>query len=158
MSHFISVPSLVLFPKNNKPWNKRKEDFLYIWLLQHITLNNHIFRNTCMYINNPYWQSSGIIIILCKYDTVTSDTLTDSWMYFSDCSLWYYQSFMGIPEEKIGLQRKVMENLCEGHQFFWLHALLLISFLLIFSSNPSFSSTPILRWRKNFALENGGAP
>ena len=107
MSHFVSVPSLVLFPKNNKPWNKRKEDFLYIWLLQRITLNNHIFRNTCMYINNPYWQSSGIIIILCKYDTVTSDTLTDSWMYFFGCSLWYYQSFMGIPEEMIELQRKV---------------------------------------------------
>ena len=31
--------SSVLFSKNKKLWNERKEDFLYIWLLQRITLN-----------------------------------------------------------------------------------------------------------------------
>ena len=28
-----------------------------------------------MFIYNPLWQSSGIIIVLCKYDIVISDTL-----------------------------------------------------------------------------------
>ena len=36
-----------------------------------------------MCLNNPYWQSGGIIKILCKYDIVISDTLTGSWMCFS---------------------------------------------------------------------------
>ena len=31
---FYSITSPVLFNKNNKLWNKRKENFWYIWLLQ----------------------------------------------------------------------------------------------------------------------------
>ena len=41
-------------------------------------VENQIFRHildthACM--NNPHWQSSGIIIFLCKYYTFISDTL-----------------------------------------------------------------------------------
>ena len=32
------------------------------------------FLDTHVFINSPHWQSSGIIIILCKYDIVISDT------------------------------------------------------------------------------------
>ena len=31
---FYSITSPVVFTKNNKLWNKRKDNFLYIWLLQ----------------------------------------------------------------------------------------------------------------------------
>ena len=37
-SPIYSITSFVLFSKNNKLWNERKEEFLYIWLLQRITL------------------------------------------------------------------------------------------------------------------------
>ena len=36
LSQFYSVTCLVFFTKSNKLWNDRKEDFLYIWLLQRI--------------------------------------------------------------------------------------------------------------------------
>ena len=38
------------------------------------------FRRTC-YINNPHWQSGGIITFLCKYYIVISDALVDSFLY-----------------------------------------------------------------------------
>ena len=31
-------------------------------------------------INNAHWQSSGIIIFMCKYDVVISDTLVGSFL------------------------------------------------------------------------------
>ena len=62
---FASIISLVLFTKNDKLWNERIQQFLYIWLLQRITLyqkkivetevenfifrHNRIFRHTCIY-------------------------------------------------------------------------------------------------------------
>ena len=45
----------------------------------HILRQNSIFRRKC-YINNLHWQSSGIIIILCKYYIVVSDTLVCSFL------------------------------------------------------------------------------
>ena len=47
---------------------------------------NRIFRHTCM-DKNPCCQSIEIIIFLCKYYIVTSDTLTGSWICFSCCLL-----------------------------------------------------------------------
>ena len=38
LSNFYSVTSPVLFTKNKKLWNERKDDFLHIWLFQRITL------------------------------------------------------------------------------------------------------------------------
>ena len=40
MSHFVNftLSPLWCFSQNNKPWNEGKEHFLYIWLLQRITL------------------------------------------------------------------------------------------------------------------------
>ena len=38
LCQFYSIASLVLFTRNNKLWNERKEGFLYVWLLQRITL------------------------------------------------------------------------------------------------------------------------
>ena len=47
-------------------------------------------------------------------------------------------------------KKSTQKNLCERYHFFLLLALLLMSFLLVYSS------TPILPRKKNFAPENGG--
>ena len=75
----------VLLTKNNKLWNDRKEDFLCIWLFLRITLyqgrqkvaslDRMAFLDTYVCINNPYQQSSVVIIFLCKCYIVTSDIL-----------------------------------------------------------------------------------
>ena len=116
-------------------WEKRRS--LYRWLPQRITLYKRwykivsldtiTFLDTHVCINNPKWKSSGIIVILCKYYIVISDTLIGSWMCFSYWSL-YHQSFMRIQEEKIKLQKKVYRRICVRNIAFWMHALLLISF------------------------------
>ena len=61
---FNSVTFPVLFPKNNKLFNERKEYFLYMWLLQCITfyrrrskitsLDTIAFLDTHVCINNLY--------------------------------------------------------------------------------------------------------
>ena len=48
-------------------------------------VKNHIFRRNwiCRYtfcINNPDWQSGGIIIFLCKYFIVISDILVGTFL------------------------------------------------------------------------------
>ena len=146
----------MLFFKNSKLRNKRKENFLYIWLLQHITLYQRrkkivsldkiAFLDTHLCINNPYWQSSGIIIIFCKYYIVIWDTLIGSCMYFSCCLLQYYQSFIRknwVPE------KWTQKDLSGGYHFFWLQTLLLMSFFVAFLSTHSLSFTSNLH-RKIF--------
>ena len=39
------------------------------------SLDTMKFLDTHVCINNPHWESSGIIIFLCKYSIVISDTL-----------------------------------------------------------------------------------
>ena len=53
-------------------------------------------------------------------------------------------------------EKRYIEEFVWGISLFWLHALLLRSFLSIFSSTASFLSTPTLYRKKNFAPENGG--
>ena len=89
LCQFYSVTSPVLFTKNNKLSNERKDNFLYIWLLQRITLYQRrqkiiesrdkiAFLDTHVRINHPYWQSSGILTSLCKYNIVRyTDRLLD---------------------------------------------------------------------------------
>ena len=86
----LLITSPVLFTKNKKLKNERKEDFLHIWLLQHITLYQRRYKitslatiefvDTQVCVNNPHWQSSGIIIFLCKYCIVISGKLIGSFL------------------------------------------------------------------------------
>ena len=64
----------------------------------HLQIQQHF--QTHMYVNNPY------------YYIVVSDTLIDSRMCFSCCSMQYYQSFMRNQKEKIELQKKVHRRIC----------------------------------------------
>ena len=57
---------------------------------------------------------------------------------------------MRIQEEKI--EKKYIEEFVWGTSLFFLYALLLMSFLLLFLFTPSLSSTPILR-RKKFCFK-----
>ena len=48
-------------------------------------VENHIFKpidflDTSAFINNQHWQSGGILIFLCKYCIVISDTLVGSFL------------------------------------------------------------------------------
>ena len=43
--------------------------------------------DTIVFVSNPYWQSSGVIIFLCKCYIVILDTLIGSWMCFTGCLL-----------------------------------------------------------------------
>ena len=66
-----------------------------------------------MFINNPQWQSSGIVIFLCKYDTVISDTLVGFLLDVLFLLLQHYHSFMRNEEGiKIELQKKVHRRIC----------------------------------------------
>ena len=117
LCQFYSINSPVLFTKNNKFSNERKEDFLYLWLLQCITLYQRrqkiasldiiAFLVTYICINNPYWQSSRIIIFLCRYYIVTSDARICSWKCFSCCQLLYCQSFIRYKMERLSFRKKV---------------------------------------------------
>ena len=94
LTHFVSftLPLPLCHSVNftKKLWNEREKQFLHIWLLQHImlyqrrqkitSLNTIEFLDTYAFINNPHQQSSGILIFLCKYYIVISDTLVGSFL------------------------------------------------------------------------------
>ena len=54
------------------------------------------FRHTCR-IKNPHWESGGIIIFLCKYYLVISDTLVGS--FFDVFFLLLALRFSGFYEK-----------------------------------------------------------
>ena len=47
----------------------------HLWIFHTIE-----FLDTHVFINNPHWQSSGIIIFVCKYYTIISGTLVGSFL------------------------------------------------------------------------------
>ena len=59
-------------------------------------VKNYILRQTWC-INNPHWQSSGIIIFLCKYYIVISDTLVG---FFLDVLFLLLAVILSEPYEK----------------------------------------------------------
>ena len=89
----------------------------------HKVISKEIENRAC--INNPYWQSSWIIIFLWKYYVVIADTLIGFWMSFSCCSLLYYQSFMRNKMDGLSYRKKYVEKFVWGTLHFWLHVLLL---------------------------------
>ena len=80
----LSLPLCYSLNFTTKSYNEREQDFLYIWQFQRITLyqkrqkvptlDTIEFLDKHVCISNPHWQSSGIIIFLCKYYIVISDT------------------------------------------------------------------------------------
>ena len=80
-------------------WEKRRflvyitaSEYLIISKEVEITWDTSTFVDTHPCINNTYWQYSVIVIFLCKYYIVISDTLIGLWMCFFCCSLYILHS------------------------------------------------------------------
>ena len=117
--------STVLLTKNNNLWNERKEEFLYIWLLQWITLcqnevencifrQNRIFRLTFMYkqpMLTRKWNYNIFVQILHSSVRYTAQ--------YHSCSLWYCQSFTRNQEGKMDSQKSVCRRkvICHFNSF-----------------------------------------
>ena len=77
----------MLFAKNKTLWNEgKKRVFAYIAVSayhliskeeENPSLDTTEFLDTCVYLNNPHWQISGIIVLWRKYYIVISDKLID---------------------------------------------------------------------------------
>ena len=128
---------------------RKKEDCLHIWQLQHITLYQRRkkirsldtieFLDTHVFINNPHWQSSGIVTFLCIYDTVISDTLVG---FFLDAAVRLSQLYEKWRRKKDwATEESTQKNLCEGHHFFDFTRSFLYHFLL------PYSFTTFSNWR-----------
>ena len=49
--------------------------------VENTSLDTIEFLGTHLRINHPHWQSSGIIVLLCKYDIVILNTLICSFLH-----------------------------------------------------------------------------
>ena len=87
-------------------------------------VENHIFKHDWIFrhvfLNNPLWQSSGILIFLCKYYIVVSDTLIGSSLDVLFLLLDVILSeLIEKPRRKDWVTEKSTErNLCVGYHFF----------------------------------------
>ena len=93
------------------------------------------FLDTHVWIDNPHWQNSRIIIFLCKYDIVILDKLLGS---FLDVFFFLLTVILSELHEKPRLSygKKTWKKLCEGHYFFDCTNSFLCHFLLLFLSSP----------------------
>ena len=87
-------------------------------------VENHIFKHDWIFrhafLNNPLWQCSGILIFLCKYYIVVSDTLIGSSLDVLFLLLDVILSeLIEKPRRKDWVTEKSTErNLCVGYHFF----------------------------------------
>ena len=97
-----------------------------------------------MFINNSHWQSSEIIIFLCKYYVVISDTVVG---FFLDVFFLLIAVILSELHEKPArnkawvTEKSTQNNLCEGHHFFDCTPSFLCHFLLLSLS------TLLPKWR-----------
>ena len=80
----------------------------------HITsLDTIEFIDTHVCINNPHWQSSRIIVFLCKYDVVIPDTLLDTFLDVLFLLLTVILSELyETPRRKDWVTEKVQTRIC----------------------------------------------
>ena len=93
------------------------------------------FLDTSVSINNPHWQSSGIMIFLCKYYIVISDTPVVS--FFLGCALIVagcniIRASWETKMERLSYRKKYIEEFVRWTSHFWLHALLSMSVFVAF--------------------------
>ena len=98
---------------------------------------------THMCINNPHWQSSGIIIFLCKYYIVISDTLVGSFLNVLFLLLAVISELHEKPKGiKIELQKKVQRKICVRDITFLTARLPMLFFVAFFVY-----TLPLPKWR-----------
>ena len=124
--------------------------YMHITLYQltyKITSSNTIeFFDTDVFINSPHWQSSGILIFLCKYYIVISDTLVYS---FLDALFLLLAVILSELHEKPRrkdwvTEKKYIEEFVWGISLFLLHALFSMSFCLFVAFFVYF--LPLSKW------------
>ena len=97
---------------------------------KHILRRNWIFRHICC-INKTHWRSGGIIIFLCKYYIVLSDTLVGSFLDVLFLLLAVILSGLLRNQEwiKIELRKKVHRRICVTYiTFLTAHPLFYVTF------------------------------
>ena len=107
-------------------------------------------KSTRVFINNPYWQSSGITIFLCKY-IVISDTLIGSWKFF----FLFFAVILSELHEKLRrknwvTETKYVELFMWGTSIVWLHALFPMSFYMPFLWCTPFLSSILISHTEKF--------
>ena len=101
-------------------------------------------------VNNPYWQSSGIIF-LYKYYIVISDTLMAFGCVFLVPRCNIIRASWETKNERLSYRKKYIVEFVSGTSLFWLRTLLLMLFLVVFFVYFTFTLKKIF-----FAPENGG--
>ena len=100
----------------------------------HILRHNWILRHTCC-VNNPHWQSDGIITFLCKYYIFISDKLVGSSL---DVLFLLLAVMLSGPHEKLWrdkdwvTEKKYLEEFVWGASVFWLTTLYSMSLCVTF--------------------------
>ena len=108
-------------------------------------VENHIFKpieffDTSAFINNQHWQRSGILIFLCNYCIVISETLVG----FLGCALFVapcntIRTSWETNKEILSYRQTYIEEFALGISLFWMHALLSMSFCCFLRLLPPFS-------------------
>ena len=97
----------------------------------HIVRHNWVFKHICC-INNPHWQSSGIITFLYKYYIVISDAMVGCFLFFvAGCNI-IRASWETKKELRLSYRKNYIREFVWGTQLFWLHALLFMSLSVAF--------------------------
>ena len=102
-----------------------------------------LIRGNTVCVKNRHWQSNGIIVFLCKYYIVISNTLIGS---------FFYVFFLLLAALLLELHEKprrkmYIDKFVSGTSLFWLYALLSMSFLLLSLSTPSsFPNVVLAKW------------
>ena len=140
LCQFYSITSPVLFNRM-----REKKIFANVWLLLCITLYQRRqkiisldtieFIDPHICINNPHWQSSGIIIFLWKYDAVISNTLVGSFLdvrFLLLAVILIIRASWKTKNERLSNRKNFTAEFVWGTCLFWLHILLSMSFFVAF--------------------------
>ena len=113
----------------------------------HIFKHDWIFRHLYAFMNILLWQSSGILIFLCKYYIVVSDTLVG---IFLRCALFVarcntIRTSWENQKERLSYRKKYVEEFAWGISLLWLHAILSMPFCRFLRLLPPLSQMTHLR-------------
>ena len=105
--------------------------------VENTSLDTIEFLGTHLRINHPHWQSSGIIVLLCKYDIVILNTLICSFLHALFLLLAViFAVLYENPRRRDWVTEKKKKKHVRGTSLFWLHALLSMSFLRLSLPTP----------------------
>ena len=108
-----------------------------------VSLDTIAFLDTPVCIINPYWQSNGIIISLCKYYIVISDTVMALGCVFLVASCNIFRASWETKKEQLSYRKRYIEEFKWVSSLFWLHGLL-----------PRVAKKVVSSWERENWIEN----